>query len=1419
LSAILGVLPLASAVVLGEGLAPIDPEGIRALQAESGATAKLSLHPATGAVRFLRVRAGSLRAATGSGSAEAKASSFLARHGRVFGLSEPRRELELAGSRVDAYGFTRLSYRQVSHGLPVFGAFLRIHFDKNGELVAVNGTVVPHLAIDPLPTLRPGAAERRAVEHVQNGLAKGPGGLAAGPLQAVGERALIFRTGLVQSVPGRNHLAFEVEVANLERTVREFVYLDAHTGVVLDQITGVEETLDRKVSETSLANVIWQDSDMDPDPIPADWMSGSADQVFAWQGEIDGARETYHLFRHMTNGGWLSFDGADATMRTVNNDPAINCPNANWNGVSTNYCNGVTADDTVAHEWGHAYTDYTHNLIYQWQPGALNESYSDIWGELVDQLNGRGTDNPGGQRSDGGCSTFAGGVPDATYRWLLGEDNTAFSGAIRDLWNPTCMGDPGKVSDSQYVCTSGDSGGVHTNSGVPNHAFALLVDGGTYNGQTVAPLGLTRAAHLFLLASTAYQGPTSDFADHADALEAACVDLTGASLYELSTGGAAPTVSASTISAADCAEVSKAIAAVEYRMAPTQCGFQPILDPGAPELCEGLGAVEPISSTNWETGLGGWTVGRRDVADPATFDGADWELVTGLPDGETGQALFADDPVQGDCVDDLEDGVRFVESPVIEIPVGSEVPHVAFDHWVATEEGFDGGNIKISVNGEPFLLIPASQFEFNPYRQNLVAAPTNTNPMAGEEAFTGTDGGRVGGSWGQSQVNLASIAGAGDSIQLRFEMGTDGCNGLFGWYVDEVQVYSCAGEDLGTHCGNSLLDIGESCDDGNTDPGDGCSAICRVEQGWFCTDPVPGPDGTNVVADSSFEEGSPNPFWLEESTNFGTPLCNASCAGPMAPDGDWYVWFGGTTFPEIGSVQQSVTIPSTASSLSFLFWVATCDSTNDFMRVLIDGNELFTTDPCTEGGGFSTATVDISAFADGGAHTLRFESETFGTNGGAANFFLDLIELSDNVQVAGDPSVCSEVSIVGVSPPSLSSAQETNETVIQPLTIENMGGADLDWLIAEADLGAVPLRVARQASPIATPEGPSASDLAAAGRRLERNPEPIPGLVAHRRTPVPAAAPMTVTITHSASQAVLSGNSIRCDGGWNSYLRVFHLADFGIFDRFDVTTVEIGIEQAEAGVGTSQEVTLNLYTLDGPLAFANLSLIGTVDVDTPDQASPVNVSIPVAGTVPAGGTLVVEVFAADATTDIFFIGSNDLGQTAPSFLAASSCGFAEPADIATLGFPDMHVVMAVTGEAGGCDVPTEVPWLSVTPDSGTVPPASSTDLDVTTDSTGLVTGVYEAKLCVLSNDPMSPLVQVPVTLTVGCGLPDDLVLDAGDNGTAALYQAKDSIIAGGGFTVGAAESVVFEAGNLIRLDNETSILGTWEARVGPVLCP
>jgi hypothetical protein len=111
---------------------------------------------------------------------------------------------------------------------------------------------------------------------------------------------------------------------------------------------------------------------------------------------------------------------------------------------------------------------------------------------------------------------------------------------------------------------------------------------------------------------------------------------------------------------------------------------------------------------------------------------------------------------------------------------------------VAVERGYDGGNVKLSVNGGPFELVPASAFVFNGYNAQLLTATESTNPLAGQFAFSGTDGGQATGSWGLSQVDLTRIGvNPGDTIRLRFDSGIDGCTGVDGWYVDNVRIEAC----------------------------------------------------------------------------------------------------------------------------------------------------------------------------------------------------------------------------------------------------------------------------------------------------------------------------------------------------------------------------------------------------------------------------------------------------------------------------------------------------------------------------------------------------------------------------------------------------------------------------------------------------
>jgi hypothetical protein len=117
---------------------------------------------------------------------------------------------------------------------------------------------------------------------------------------------------------------------------------------------------------------------------------------------------------------------------------------------------------------------------------------------------------------------------------------------------------------------------------------------------------------------------------------------------------------------------------------------------------------------------------------------------------------------------------------------------MAWDHLVSMEINYDGGNLKASVNGGAFTLVPASAFTFNAYKGSLVGSG-NDNPMAGQAAWTGGDGGAVSSQWGQSQLDLSKIGvDPGDTVQFSWDVGSDGCNGWDGWYVDDVRVYSCA---------------------------------------------------------------------------------------------------------------------------------------------------------------------------------------------------------------------------------------------------------------------------------------------------------------------------------------------------------------------------------------------------------------------------------------------------------------------------------------------------------------------------------------------------------------------------------------------------------------------------------------------------
>ena len=103
-------------------------------------------------------------------------------------------------------------------------------------------------------------------------------------------------------------------------------------------------------------------------------------------------------------------------------------------------------------------------------------------------------------------------------------------------------------------------------------------------------------------------------------------------------------------------------------------------EPNPPPRCDGFGALQSISLTDWESGLGAWTVDTHDVANPISFDTLNWAVVGSLPDSRAGNAAFVADQDNGDCVTDTKAGALTLDSPTIVIPGGTQVPRISIDH-------------------------------------------------------------------------------------------------------------------------------------------------------------------------------------------------------------------------------------------------------------------------------------------------------------------------------------------------------------------------------------------------------------------------------------------------------------------------------------------------------------------------------------------------------------------------------------------------------------------------------------------------------------------------------------------------------------------------------------------------------------------
>lgn len=229
----------------------------------------------------------------------------------------------------------------------------------------------------------------------------------------------------------------------------------------------------------------------------------------------DGAGATYDLYEQAY--GRNSID--DRGMRL---DSSVHYgsgyDNAFWNGSQMVYGDGdekfftrfTKSVDVIGHELTHGVTAHEANLDYQGQPGALNESFSDVFGSLVKQ---RALDQTAGEAD-----------------WLIGEGlfTARVRGvALRSMKAPgTAYDDPVLGRDPQpshmrdYAETQEDDGGVHINSGIPNHAFYLAAT-------AIGGRAWEKAGKVWYAALTKHLRHDSDFAAAARLTSDSAAELFG----------------------------------------------------------------------------------------------------------------------------------------------------------------------------------------------------------------------------------------------------------------------------------------------------------------------------------------------------------------------------------------------------------------------------------------------------------------------------------------------------------------------------------------------------------------------------------------------------------------------------------------------------------------------------------------------------------------------------------------------------------------------------------------------------------------------------------------------------------------------------------------------------------------------------
>jgi Zn-dependent metalloprotease len=442
--------------------------------------------------------------------------------------STPSEFKSLGTESIPLTGTRTVKFRQTFNKIPVYGSLVTVELDESNDLVGISSALGTPSAVDPVAKKSP--AEALKAVKAYPGHKKDLDGIVPRTYyyyQAARSRwCLVFifeDVPVVATTKGPSPVLMDYIVdANTGKVIAALPRTPTAVASETDKdglgqarkfeydLVGKVKTLNDRTLNVQTFDFKFQDPSVNWQALPGKPIKNPPKFPPSAVSAHANAEAVSTFLRNVLKRN--NIDNKGGVMKSsINCVDASDSPdgkewiNAFWNGDQMVYGQrhdgasllSMSVDlDVVGHEMFHGVTDMTSRLEYALQPGALNESYSDIFGIIISNFPNADT---------------------RTWKWDIGAGLQPNGDPFRNMKKPSLFGQPESMKDFKVLPNTprGDNGGVHTNSGIHNLA--------AYNVLTAVDAGVlvftpSESAAIFYLALTQRLGRTSQFIDSRNAV-------------------------------------------------------------------------------------------------------------------------------------------------------------------------------------------------------------------------------------------------------------------------------------------------------------------------------------------------------------------------------------------------------------------------------------------------------------------------------------------------------------------------------------------------------------------------------------------------------------------------------------------------------------------------------------------------------------------------------------------------------------------------------------------------------------------------------------------------------------------------------------------------------------------------------------